>query len=152
MVRGRHRQKVSAMAALTLSHRRKLGLLFRTLQDRYFQTPDVVSFLEDLLKHIRGKIIIVWDRWNVHNSAARKVISPRLEYVKLPPYAAELNPVEQLWSRLKWSDFANFAPEDAKAMRKALKPKLVQKARCSSTLESFWKGAKLHIPRLKLKR
>ena len=48
-VRGRHRQKVSVMAALSLSPRRgRLGLLFLTRQDGYFQTEHVVAFLRDL--------------------------------------------------------------------------------------------------------
>ena len=60
IIRGRHRQKVSVMAALSLSPRRaRLGLLFRTIQDGYFQTEHIVAFLRDLLRHFRGRVIVV---------------------------------------------------------------------------------------------
>lgn len=37
---------------------------------------------------------------------------PRLSLEWLPPYAPELNPVEQLWSHLKYGHCANLIPED----------------------------------------
>jgi hypothetical protein len=70
-VRGRHRQKVSVLAALSLSPRRqRLNLYFRTLQDGYFQTEHIAAFLRDLHYHIRGRIIVVWDGWKPHEAAA----------------------------------------------------------------------------------
>ena len=67
IVRGRHRQKVSVIAALSLSPlRSRLGLHFRTLRDGCFQTEHVVRFLRDLLRHFRGPLIVVWDGWKPH--------------------------------------------------------------------------------------
>ena len=37
----------------------------------------------------------------------------RLSLEKLPPYAPELDPVEPLWSWVKWGRLSNFAPRDA---------------------------------------
>jgi len=152
-VRGRHRQKVSVMAALSLSpRRRKLGLLFRTRQDGYFQTDHVVAFLRDLLGHFRGRIIVVWDGWKVHAAAAAQVNSSRLETATLPGYAPELNPVEQVWNRLKWADLANAAPADSNELHRQLQPLLTKTAKSFDRLRSFWLGARLHVPTLKLKR
>jgi hypothetical protein len=152
-VRGRHRQKVSVMAALSLSPRRgRLGLLFRTQPDGYFQTEHVVAFLRDLHYHFRGRIIVVWDGWKVHQAAANLVRSKRLETVTLPGYAPELNPVEHVWNRLKWGDLANAAPADADELHRLLLPLLRQTARSPARLRSFWKGARLTLQKAKLQR
>ena len=141
------------MAALTLSPKRnRVGLLFRTIRDGYFKTPHVVAFLRDLLRHIRGKVIVVWDGWKPHAGAARIVASPRLETVRLPGYAPELNPVEHLWSRLKWGHLANAAPIDSAELHKKIRPLLYKTARNTSQLQSFWSGAKLPLHKLKLQR
>ena len=64
------------MAALTLAPRRnRLGLYFRTRKDGYFQTEHVVAFLRDLRRHIRSNVIVVWDGWTVHATAARRIDS-----------------------------------------------------------------------------
>ena len=141
------------MAALSLSPRRgRLGLLFRTRQDGYFQTEHVAAFLRDLHYHFRGRIIVVWDGWKVHQAAAKLVASKRLETVTLPGYAPELNPVEQVWNRLKWSDLANAAPADSDELHRQLVPLLRQTANSVPRLCGFWKGARLHIHTAKLQR
>ncbi len=141
------------LAALSLSPRRgQLGLLFRTLQDGYFQTSHLVSFLRDLLQHFRGRVIVVWDGWKVHGAALRQVASSRLEAVTLPAYAPDLNPVEQLWGRLKWSDLANEAFLDSTELLKRLQPLLHATAESQSRLRSFWEGAKLELQTMKLRR
>ena len=141
------------MAALTLSPKRnRLGLYFRTIRDGYFQTDSVAAFLRDLLRHLRGKVILVWDNWNVHKAAARDVASNRLETVYLPPYAPELNPVEQVWTRLKWGHLANAAAADSEELHALILPMLQRTVRDKPQLQSFWSGAKLPLHKLKLKR
>ena len=141
------------MAALSLSPRRgRLGLLFLTRQDGYFQTEHVAAFLRDLHYHFRGRIIVVWDGWKVHQAAAKVVQSKRLETVTLPGYAPELNPVEQVWNRLKWSDLANAAPADSDELHQQLRPLLQQTSQSLPRLRSFWKGARLPLQKLNLKR
>lgn len=141
------------MAALSLSpRRRRLGLLFFTRPDGYFQAEHVVAFLRDLHYHFRGRIIVVWDGWKVHQAAAKLVRSRRLETVTLPGYAPELNPVEHLWNRLKWGDLANAAPADSDELHGQLRPLLRQTARSVSRLASFWKGARPPIQNAKLQR
>lgn len=145
------RQKVSVMAALSLSpNRGRFGLYFRTIQDGYFQTEHVATFLRDLLYHFRGRVIVVWDGWTVHGAAAKLVQSSRLETVTMPSYCPELNPVEQLWSQLKWGELANSSPRDSAELLGQLRPLLVNTARSSTKLQSFWKGAKLRIDKVKL--
>lgn len=152
-VRGRCRQKVSVLAALTLSPRRqRLGLYFRTLQDGYFRTEHIAAFLRDLHTHIRGRILVVWDGWKPHAAAARLVASSRIETVTLPGYAPELNPVEQLWNYLKWTKLANDACADSNELHAKLKPLLWQTRLTSHRLHSFFLAAQLPFQNMKLIR
>ena len=150
-VRGRHREKVSVIAALTLSPiRRRFGLYFRTVPNGSFDGAGVAAFLRQLLRHLKGKIILIWDRWSGHcGSDVRAVLAdhPRLKIEQLPVYAPVLNPVEHLWSHLKWSSLCNFAPKDHRDLDAAIAPALDAITGCQSLLLGFWRGAKLKLPR-----
>jgi transposase len=141
---------VSLIAALTLSPvRRKVGLYFRSAPDRYFNQHSVADFVRHLLRHLRGKVFLVWDRWSGHRGAAIRELlarNPRLELVNLPAYAPELNPVEHLWTDLKWHRLANFAPDDVADLDRAVRPILRRTAKDPPRLMSYWRGAKLHVP------
>jgi len=90
LVRGKHRQKVSIVAALTVSPRRsRLGLYFRTIANGSFDGISIAAFLRQLLRHVRGRIIVIWDRWNGHRGpSVRGVLAanPRLQVESLPAY------------------------------------------------------------------
>jgi len=141
---------VSVIAALTLSPvRRRLGLYFRSLPDRYFTAATVAAFLRHLLRHVRGRVIVVWDRWSGHRGpAVRELLArnPRLELVALPAYAPELNPVEHLWTDLKWHRLANVAPDDVADLDRRVRPILRRTTQDPPRLRSYWRGAKLHVP------
>lgn len=147
--RGRHRQKVSLIAALTISPRRqRLGLYFRALPDQYFNQHSVADFVRQLLRHVRGRVILIWDRWSGHRGEAIRALlaaHPRLRLEQLPAYAPELNPVEFLWSDLKWSKLANFAPHDIAELHAAVLPLLRQASHDRDQLRTFWKGAELPL-------
>lgn len=145
-VAGRTRQRVSVLAALTLSPvRNRLRLLFRTLQDSFFNADHIASFLRDLLYHIPGRIILVWDGWTVHGAALKRVQCSRLEAVTLPPYTPELNPVEQLWCRLKWADLANESFPNSATLLSRLTPLLAATATSEDRLRGFWSAAGLPL-------
>lgn len=109
--RGGHREKISIIGALSISpRRRRLNLYMHLYQGRSVQEQEFIVFLRDLLRHLRGNVIVIWDRLNQHLShevkayvAARGRVS--LEY--FPPYAPELNPVEYLWTTMKCHRLAN---------------------------------------------
>jgi transposase len=45
------------------------GKIFMQTQDHSYKGPDVVRFLQLLLREIRGKILVVWDvGWSKHPS------------------------------------------------------------------------------------
>ena len=98
----------------------RIGLYFQ-LYDRNIVAPDVVGFVKQLHRQLGRKLIVIWDRWNVHRSAAKQLSQfdwIQIEY--LPAYAPELNPVEALWNHTKYSDLANFVPADADNLRRSI--------------------------------
>jgi len=114
---GGHRKKVSVAAALWLSPLRdRLGLYFHTLADGYFDNWYVTAFLEAMLHDLPGRFVVVWDGGMMHKGepirALEAQFADRLSLERLPPYAPMLNPVEQLWSWLKYSRLNNYAPRD----------------------------------------
>jgi transposase len=142
-----HRDKVSLTAALCISPLKgRLSLRFRTYPKEYVNNERTAEFLRGLLRQLRGPVIVVWDRGNMHKGPPiRKLLDdfPRLELRQLPPYAPELNPVEQLWQHLKWVRFANFAALDVRQLDAAVRRRLNQIKRQPNRLRSFLKAADL---------
>jgi hypothetical protein len=67
-----------------------------------------------MLRHIPGKLLIIWDDLPGHRSQAVwdfvKQQRGRLRLEFLPAYAPELNPVEYLWSHWTQHELPNFCP------------------------------------------
>lgn len=87
---------------------------FLRLHDCEVRAPQVRSFLQHLLRHIQGKVVVLWDGLQAHRSklvrewAQRK---ERIELIRLPAYAPELNPVEGMWAWTKTVKLANVAED-----------------------------------------
>jgi transposase len=82
------------------------------------RNPQVVEFLEHLLRHLPGKLLIVWDGLRSHRSRMVwdfvRQQRGRLFLEFLPAYAPELNPVEYRWSHWKHHELPNFCPQDGR--------------------------------------
>jgi hypothetical protein len=60
---GGRREKVSVIGAVSVSPvSQRLGFYFATEPGGFFTAEKVVGFLRDLLKHLRGRVIVVWGR------------------------------------------------------------------------------------------
>jgi len=117
--RGRSRERVSMIAALTVSPRRhRVNLVFALLPNENVITDNLLPFLRQLRRQIGSPLLIVWDRLNVHRSACTRLRhrsrTIRVEF--LPPYAPELNPVEIFWSWLKRNPLANAPAYDVEEL------------------------------------
>lgn len=79
----------------------------------------VVLFLKQLLRQVRGAIVLVWDKHPIHK---RKMVSqfltryPRLDVNWFPTCAPELNPTEFVWTQVSEST-AGTAPHNASELR-----------------------------------
>lgn len=113
------REKVSTISALTVSpKRRRLSLYFRCLPDTNFDNGAVADFLRQLLRHLRGCVIVIWDNGRCHKGDAIRTLlrrHRRLQLEALPPYAPELNPAEGVWNQLR-TELANGKPDDARQL------------------------------------
>lgn len=59
---GGHRKNVSAVGAVGVSPAsRPLGRYFATRPDGYFDAGAAVAFLRDLLRPLRGNVVVVWE-------------------------------------------------------------------------------------------
>ena len=78
------------------------------------RTQQVLQFLRHLLRHLSGRIVVLWDGLAAHWAGIiRDFVAgqPRLRLVRLPAYAPELNPVEGLWAWSKGTLLANVCEE-----------------------------------------
>jgi len=144
---GRYRQKISAIAALTISPvRRRVRLYFVLHPNENIRSQHIIAFLRDLANHLRRPIMLIWDRLNVHRSrAVWEFFVDRSEfYVSyLPPYAPELNPVEGVWGYLKRNPLANFSPEDVYELEREATRHGQEIGRSPELLRSFLRGTPL---------
>lgn len=137
-------QKLSAIAGLTTR-----SFCFR-LHGGAIRTAQVIGFLGQLRRFLRGKLLIIWDRAQIHRSlCVRRYIEThhrRLAMEYLPAYAPELNPVEYLWAYWKERELANFCPKDIWQLghfaSQALK-RIRRRTNRPTLIVSFWKQAEL---------
>jgi transposase len=116
---GRHRQKVSVIAALCVSPgRRIVRLYFQLLVEKNFDAAAVLAFSKQLQRHLRAPLALVWDRSNTHRTADIRDFLARVGscHFHFPSYAPELNPVEYVWSYLTTKPLANLACPDVEAL------------------------------------
>ena len=147
---GRHRDKVSVIGAVTVSPAaRRLGFYFATDPDGYFTTAKVVGFLRDLLRHLRGKVTVVWDGGSNHKGPLIREFlrrNRRLRLERLPAYPPHLNPVEAVWSWLKYGKLANFVPDDVTEVESWVVEFLAELKFDPGLLRRLWEGSELPFP------
>lgn len=147
-----HRQKVSVAGALWLSPRRdRLGLFFQTIVDGYFNNEAVAGFLDDLLRQLRRRAIIIWDGGNMHRGDPIEELlerrTGRVTLERLPAHTPELMPMEQGWSWLKYGRLSNFVPTDVQELNTRVLDELHAIRDHQSLLRSFFHRSDLPLPR-----
>lgn len=155
--KGKHREKVSLATALWLSPARdRLGLIYQTLVNDYFNNEKVAGFLERVLREIPNRLIVVWDRGNMHKGdpirGQVERFRPRLTLELLPPYAPMLDPVEPLFSWLKYGRLSNYAPRDAQELDHRIHSELDPIVHDQDWLRKFWHASDLPLPKSLKKR
>ena len=145
--RARQRDKVSAVAALTLSPARgHAGLFFRTYPNSYVNNDRYAFFLRSLLWHIRGPLVVLHDNGGMHKGDPIREVKadfPRLYTHFLPPYAPELNPPEYLWTHAKYRELANFVPADVPQIDTTVTSLLMEISHDQLRLRSFFLSSPL---------
>jgi transposase len=102
------------------------GNLYLSVQDRAYNSKDVVRFLERVLSHIAGLVTIIWDGSPIHRSKVIKDYlasgaARRVHLERLPGYAPDLNPDEGIWRYLKRVELRNLCCSDLEELRRELR-------------------------------
>jgi DDE superfamily endonuclease len=140
--------RLSVIGAVALSPtRRQISTPFQ-IHDQNICTDEVVAFVKQLRRHFRRPLVICWDRWSVHRSAAKKLAASRLKSIDiewLPAYAPELNPVKPRWSHTKFGKLANFVPDDTCHLKRSVRVTLKDQSHHHCLKQSFFKTAQLDL-------
>lgn len=143
-------KKVSAIATLCISPQRDLvRLYFRLHPDRNINAPAVLHFLKNLGHQLRGHtMILIWDRLLAHRAKQVQSFLLNSKHVHseyLPPYAPELNPVENVWGYLKANPLANRPLYDIQTLAKTTRGCGRSLQHRESLLRSFVKHSPLFL-------
>jgi transposase len=111
--RYRH-DRLSVISGLALSPRNRRVALYLACRSRNLSGLDIRAFLQHLLRHLRGPVVLLWDRGPIHRR--REVTAFLRQHVRLqvhlfPAYAPELNPAEFVWTQAD-AALANGTPDD----------------------------------------
>jgi len=139
--------RITAIAALSRAPwAARLGLYYMLL-DHNARADDFVRFIRDLHAHLRRPIILVCDRLPAHRAAVRRLedagAKSWLSVEWLPPYAPDLDPVEDVWNQSKCIGLANVVPDDVRDLRHQLHDVLETYRHEPNRLHSFFAAAGL---------
>lgn len=111
------------------------------------KSEHIIVFLEKLKKVIPGKMLVVWDGLSSHRSRLVKqylASEPgRIEILRLPAYAPELNPVEYIWAYLKQHELPNICSKHFWNLGEAARSRLRRMGRRKRILVACWKQSSL---------
>ncbi len=136
-------ERISVIGAMTLELKTKrFGFQFHLLPDNAnFYGEDIAEFIKGIRRNLRGPITLLWDMIEIHR--AKPVINyvakhhtVRVEY--FPPYAPELNPVDQIWSYVKYGRLANYCPDSLTELRERITTEFDRLKKRPDLLESLF--------------
>ena len=117
------------------------------LYHRTIRAAEVADFLGHLLRHLPGKLLVVWDGLPAHRGRTVKQFiaahKGRLAVEQLPAYAPELNPVEYIWGYWKHHELPNFCPRDFIQLSCHARRALARMRRRPTLVMAFWEQAEL---------
>jgi transposase len=111
------------------------------------KSPQVVEFLTHLMRHIPGKLLVIWDRLQQHRShLVRDFVLEqrgRIQLEFMPGYAPELNPAEYIWGHLKQHELPNLCAKDLTQLSDFARRALKRMRRRPTLVRAFWKQSGL---------
>lgn len=115
------RDHLSAISGITPQ-----GDLYMMVQEEAYRGPTIVKFLKHLLRHVGGKLLIIWDGAPIHRAQVVKDFlrgggAQRIHLEILPGYAPDLNPDEGIWNYLKRVEMKNLSCPDVPTLRRELR-------------------------------
>lgn len=145
------RDRISAISCVTLSPvLARPGLYFRLLAvNQTVKAQQVVEFLGELRRQLRGPFTVIWDRHGIHSKSrlVKQYLGAHPEIVAedLPAYAPEANPDEWVWNWTKYGRLSNLAANDADELWDWLIESLVDLKFRPDLLSAFLHDAELPL-------
>jgi hypothetical protein len=130
------RDRLSVHSAIAVSPVRQRLRLFWRMQASNINAFDVADFVRQVLAHLRGHVIVIWDNCSIHKGRHLAQLCrryPRLHVEPLPSYAPQLNPDEGVWGLAKGT-LANGRPDDLTALAAHLDDTLTALSRSPARL------------------
>jgi hypothetical protein len=152
-VTGSSNKRVSLAGLIAIKPGQRPRLIYRVHRSRRrsgdqrkgFTENDYARLLDAAHQQLGGPLVLVWDNLNTHASATmNELIAARdwLTVFRLPPYAHELNPVEQVWSHLKRS-LVNLAKRNLAELTALVKTRLRRMQYRPALINGFLASTKL---------
>ena len=109
--------------------------------------PQVILFLEHLMRHLPGTLLVIWDGLSPHRGRlVRDFVAEqqgRIVLEFLPAYAPDLNPAEYIWGYLKQHQLPNLCPKSFWDLNDHCRRALRRMRRRPTLVRAFWEQAQL---------
>ena len=142
--------RISVIGAITISpEQRHFGFYFQLSEDNTnFRGNSVVQFVEHVYQEIRGPITLLWDQIAIHRAkpVADYLATHRKIVVEpFPPYAPELNSVDNVWSYVKYHRLPNYTPRGLSELRMRITAEFHRLQKRPDLLKSFFRHTGLSL-------
>lgn len=142
--------RISVIGAISISpHYRRFWFYFHLLEDNAnFRGPSLVAFLDDLRRTIPGPITLLWDEIPIHRARAVRLFlhqHRKIVIEEFPPFAPELNPVDYVWSYVKYARLPNYAAPNLNVIRHKITAEFRRLQKRPDLLRSFFKHTGLSL-------
>lgn len=143
-------ERISAIGAMTIRrYPIRFGFQFHLLANNAnFKGGSVATFVRNVGKRLHAPITVIWDECAIHWAWPMKKlleVNPSIEVEALPPYAPELNPVDYVWSYVKYGRLANYCPTNLAELRQSVIAELTLVAKQPALLRSLFSGTGLTL-------
>jgi transposase len=132
--------KCGGVAVMSALGRR--GRLVFTLHEKRIASPEVIPFLEQLLRHHpRRHLVVLMDQASPHISwMTRAFIAAqnRLHVFYLPSYSPDFNPDEGVWNHLKQQELKSHPARAKKELKALARRKLTNRSKRPRLLRGFF--------------
>ncbi len=136
---------LSVMGAVT-----REAKLYSMVREESFTGLQVEEFLRHLIRHLGPRLLVIWDGSPIHRRAnVKEFLASRdgrgVHIEPLPPYAPDLNPVEEVWQQLKHVELRNVVCLDLDDLCLQLDAAVARLRQKPHLILSFFEGAALPL-------
>jgi transposase len=137
-------EKVTAISGIDLQGE----ICFKVIEGSVY-APDVVDYLEQLVRHIDGFIVILWDGLPAHKASCIKefeeTFKEKIAIFRLPAYCPDFNPMEWFWAYVKWDKMKSFCPKNISELKTKLRKIVNGMRRQPDLIQAFFELCSLPL-------